>query len=81
MSTQLLSVNTRAQALIDALKANAAELKVAVVRGAQGETLIDAGSAVQGSVAVHVEGVEIDSCLRNQLESGERIILGCRRAH
>lgn len=54
MSTQSLSVNTRAQALIDALKANAAELKVAVVRGAQGETLIDAGSAVQGSVAAGI---------------------------
>lgn len=54
MSTHALSVNTRAQALIDAVKANAAELKVAVTRGTQGETLIDAGRAVPGSIAAGV---------------------------
>lgn len=51
MSSDVLSVNTRAQALIEALKANAAELKVAVSRGPQGETLVDAGRAVPGSIA------------------------------
>jgi methenyltetrahydromethanopterin cyclohydrolase len=54
MSAPFISVNTRAQALIDMVAANAAELKVAVVRGAQGETLIDAGSAAQGSIAAGI---------------------------
>jgi methenyltetrahydromethanopterin cyclohydrolase len=44
-----ISVNTRAQVLIDRLKTRAAELKVAVAHGARGETLIDAGSRVPGS--------------------------------
>jgi methenyltetrahydromethanopterin cyclohydrolase len=46
-----LSVNTRAQTLVDALVANAAELKVAMTRGARGETVVDAGRSVQGSIA------------------------------
>lgn len=51
MSGHSLSVNTRAQALIETLIANAAELKVAVSRGSLGETLIDAGRVAPGSVA------------------------------
>lgn len=51
MSTQPLSVNTRAQTLIEAMKANAEELKIAVARGGQGETLIDAGRSAKGSIA------------------------------
>ena len=54
MSVQPLSVNTRAQALIDVVKASAAELKVAVARGEQGETLIDAGRRASGSIAAGV---------------------------
>jgi methenyltetrahydromethanopterin cyclohydrolase len=54
MTGQPLSVNTRAQALIDALTANAAELKVAVARGEQGETLIDAGRSAPGSIAAGI---------------------------
>jgi len=51
MSAQPLSVNARAQALIDTMQANAAALKIAVARGGQSETLIDAGRATPGSIA------------------------------
>jgi methenyltetrahydromethanopterin cyclohydrolase len=54
-----ISVNTRAQVLIDRLKARAAELKVAVAHGARGETLIDAGSRVPGSIAAGLALAEI----------------------
>jgi len=46
-----LSVNARAQALIQTLVAAKAEHKIEVSRGARGETLIDAGSRTQGSIA------------------------------
>jgi methenyltetrahydromethanopterin cyclohydrolase len=54
-----ISVNTRAQALIDALKPAAAELKIAIARGERGETLIDAGSQTQGSIAAGLALAEI----------------------
>src|SRR5215470_11894323 len=52
MTTDLaLSVNARAQALIQTLVAEKTEHKIEVSRGARGETLIDAGSHTQGSIA------------------------------
>ncbi|MGE5534415.1 MAG: methenyltetrahydromethanopterin cyclohydrolase [Acidobacteriota bacterium] len=54
-----ISVNIRAAALIEKVKAAAAELKVAISRGQDGETLIDAGSAVQGSIAAGLSLAEI----------------------
>jgi methenyltetrahydromethanopterin cyclohydrolase len=54
-----LNVNTRAAALIESLKATATEFKVAVARGVRGETLIDAGSDVQGSIAAGLRLAEI----------------------
>ncbi len=54
-----LSVNTRAQALIDRLKGAASVFKVAVARGERGETLIDAGRHVSGSIATGLALAEI----------------------
>jgi methenyltetrahydromethanopterin cyclohydrolase len=54
-----ISVNARAAALIETLKANAAELKIAVTRGERGETLIDAGSRTQGSIAAGLKLADI----------------------
>jgi methenyltetrahydromethanopterin cyclohydrolase len=53
------SVNSRAAALIDTLKSAAAELKIAVDRGERGETLVDAGSHTQGSIAAGLALAEI----------------------
>jgi methenyltetrahydromethanopterin cyclohydrolase len=57
--TPTLSVNTRAEALVAKLKAAAAELKVEVTRGSQGETLIDAGSSARGSISAGIAMAEI----------------------
>jgi methenyltetrahydromethanopterin cyclohydrolase len=54
-----LSVNTRAEALVAKLKASAVELKVEVTRGERGETLIDAGNHVRGSIAAGIALAEI----------------------
>jgi methenyltetrahydromethanopterin cyclohydrolase len=54
-----VSVNARAGALIETLKANAAELKVSVARGERGETVIDAGSGAPGSIAAGLALAEI----------------------
>ena len=54
-----ISVNARAATLVDKLKANAAELKIAATRGADGETLIDAGSRSPGSIAAGLRIAEI----------------------
>jgi methenyltetrahydromethanopterin cyclohydrolase len=48
---QTISVNARAAALVERLKADRAELKVAVTSGDLGETLIDAGSRQPGGIA------------------------------
>ncbi|UIJ72273.1 methenyltetrahydromethanopterin cyclohydrolase [Aurantimonas sp. HBX-1] len=45
-----LSVNAGALPLIETMRARAAELRVAFSTGAAGETLIDAGASVQGSL-------------------------------
>jgi methenyltetrahydromethanopterin cyclohydrolase len=57
--TLSVSVNAGAQVLIDQLKNRAAELKIAVARGARGETLIDAGSRAPGSIAAGIALAEI----------------------
>ena len=49
-ATPTLSVNVGALALVETLKDRAGPLKVAVSRGAAGETLIDAGAKVPGSL-------------------------------
>jgi methenyltetrahydromethanopterin cyclohydrolase len=54
-----VSVNANAQVLIDKLKNHAAELKLALTRGARGETLIDAGSRAIGSIAAGIALAEI----------------------
>jgi len=46
-----ISVNARAAALVERLVADAAELKVGVTRGSRGETLIDCGAKLLGSIA------------------------------
>jgi methenyltetrahydromethanopterin cyclohydrolase len=48
---QTISVNARAAALVERLKADRAELKVGIARGDLGETLIDAGSRQPGGIA------------------------------
>jgi len=54
-----LSVNARAAALVDRLKADAAVLRIGVARGALGETLIDAGGEHRGSIAAGLRVAEI----------------------
>jgi methenyltetrahydromethanopterin cyclohydrolase len=54
-----VSVNTRAAALIETLKAAATELKIAVGRGECGETVVDAGSHAPGSIAAGLALAEI----------------------
>ena len=54
-----LSVNARAATLIESLKSAAAELKIGVARGERGETLIDAGSRMRGSIAAGMAIAEI----------------------
>ena len=54
-----ISVNARAQALTETLIAARAEHKVEVARGARGETLINAGSRTQGSIAAGLALAEI----------------------
>jgi methenyltetrahydromethanopterin cyclohydrolase len=54
-----VSVNAKAAALVDRLKADAAELRIAVERGGLGETLIDAGNRRPGSIAAGLRLAEI----------------------
>jgi methenyltetrahydromethanopterin cyclohydrolase len=54
-----ISVNARAAELVDRLKRDAAELKIAVTQGQSGETLIDAGSGPVGSIQAGVRVAEI----------------------
>ncbi len=55
----LISVNGQAAALVAALTGASATLKLAVSKGARGETLIDAGSQVRGSIAAGLRVAEI----------------------
>ena len=59
MTDPAVSVNARAQALIELLVASKAEHKIEVARGTQGETLIDAGSRAEGSIAAGLALAEI----------------------
>jgi methenyltetrahydromethanopterin cyclohydrolase len=54
-----ISLNARAAALIKTLVAAKAELKIAVAQGERGETLIDAGGRMQGSIAAGLAIAEI----------------------
>lgn len=54
-----ISVNARAAALVERLKADAAALEIGVTRGPDGETLIDAGSSHRGSIAAGLRIAEI----------------------
>jgi methenyltetrahydromethanopterin cyclohydrolase len=54
-----VSVNAKAAALVDRLKADAAELRIGVERGGLGETLIDAGNRHPGSIAAGLRLAEI----------------------
>jgi len=49
--THPISVNARAFALVERLVQDAAELRIAVNQGERGETLVDAGARVTGSIA------------------------------
>src|SRR5947208_736758 len=51
MNSPRISVNARAAALIERLRADPAEFRVAIDKGELGETRIDAGSRCQGSIA------------------------------
>jgi methenyltetrahydromethanopterin cyclohydrolase len=55
----LISVNAKAAALMAALAAASAALKVVVSQGGRGETLIDAGSQTPGSIAAGLRIAEI----------------------
>ncbi len=46
----VISLNTSARRLLDALLADAAALRLGVSSGARGETLVDAGAAVRGGI-------------------------------
>ena len=54
-----ISVNARAQALIRTLADASAELKIEVARGTRGETFIDAGARVRGSITAGLAIAEI----------------------
>jgi methenyltetrahydromethanopterin cyclohydrolase len=54
-----ISVNTRAAALVERLIADAAALKIGVMRGSSGETLIDCGAKYLGSIAAGLRIAEI----------------------
>jgi len=54
-----ISLNARAAALIKTLVAAKAELKIAVAQGERGETLIDAGGRMQGSITAGLAIAEI----------------------
>ncbi len=56
---QTLSINARASVLVERLKQDAAELRIAVTQGPLGETLIDAGRARAGSIAAGLRIAEI----------------------
>jgi len=65
-----LSVNARAAALVEDLLANATELKIGVARGQLGETLIDAGSRLPGSIDAGLRLAEI--CMGGLVTSPSR---------
>jgi methenyltetrahydromethanopterin cyclohydrolase len=54
-----ISVNTRAAALVEKLKADAAALNIGVTQGRHGETLIDAGAHHRGGIAAGLRIAEI----------------------
>jgi methenyltetrahydromethanopterin cyclohydrolase len=54
-----LSVNAAAMRAVEHLKADAAELKIGIVRGSLGETVIDAGAQSPGSIAAGLRLAEI----------------------
>jgi len=59
MNSPRISVNARAAALIERLRADPAEFRVAIDKGELGETRIDAGSRCQGSVAAGLSLAQI----------------------
>jgi methenyltetrahydromethanopterin cyclohydrolase len=59
MNTPSISVNERAAKLVARLVADAAELRIGIVRGELGEALIDAGGKSLGSVAAGLRIAEI----------------------
>lgn len=59
MSTNELSINTLTGQLVDRLVADAASLRVAVSKGAGGETIIDAGQEVRGGLEAGLRLAEI----------------------
>ncbi|HET9018863.1 MAG TPA: methenyltetrahydromethanopterin cyclohydrolase, partial [Acetobacteraceae bacterium] len=46
----MISVNAGARPLLDAMLADAAQLRLGITRGPRGETLVDAGAAVAGGI-------------------------------
>src|SRR6266550_3006619 len=59
MNSPRISVNARAAALIERLRADPAEFRVAIDKGELGETRIDAGSRCQGSIAAGLSLAQI----------------------
>jgi methenyltetrahydromethanopterin cyclohydrolase len=54
-----ISVNAQAAALVERLRSQAADLRIAIGTGELGETLIDAGSRCQGGIAAGLRLAEI----------------------
>jgi methenyltetrahydromethanopterin cyclohydrolase len=59
MNSPRISVNALAAALVEGMRSDAAELRVAVDKGELGELRIDAGSRCQGSIAAGLRLAEI----------------------
>jgi methenyltetrahydromethanopterin cyclohydrolase len=59
MNSPRISVNARAATLIERLRADPAEFRVAIDKGELGETRIDAGSRCQGSIAAGLSLTQI----------------------
>jgi len=58
-AADMLSVNARAGAAVEALRKASTELKIGIARGTSGETVIDAGGREVGSIAAGMKIAEI----------------------
>src|SRR6266702_2605617 len=72
MNSPRISVNARAAALIERLRADPAEFRVAIDKGELGETRIDAGSRCQGSIAAGLSLAQICMGGLNGRDHGQR---------
>jgi methenyltetrahydromethanopterin cyclohydrolase len=59
ITSTAISINERAAALVERMKAEALELRIGIARGELGETLIDAGAEHAGGIAAGLRMAEI----------------------